>query len=263
VVCAALRAAGHADFNPLAVQSTTNPATQVIVVNGPIRAELGFDSGAGCMGAGARTNLTVGRAVRLTMVNAGDARPGGGDRATHGFPGKIALCFPEAEEESPWEPLHASLGRDPGTSAVTVVSGSGTLNLLDTSDDAEELLLAFSRALAYPSSNDYLWGGTPMVVLGPEHANVIAGGGFGRAEAQRFLFERSAMPAGHVTRQNLASFLIPSRAPLYGEIGEDTPVHLADRPEDILLAVSGGPGTHSVYIPTFGDSRAVTEEVGK
>jgi hypothetical protein len=100
-------------------------------------------------------------------------------------------------------------------------------------------------------------------VLGPEHANVIAGGGFGRAEAQRFLFERSAMPAGHVTRQNLASFLIPSRAPLYGEIGEDTPVHLADRPEDILLAVSGGPGTHSVYIPTFGDSRAVTEEVGK
>jgi hypothetical protein len=260
VVTAAVRAAADPEFNLLAVQSTTNPAGEVVVVSGPVRSALGFDSGVGCMGPTARTNLTVGRAVRLSLVNIGSARAGTGDRATHGFPGKITFCFAEAEE-SPWPPLHKALGLRRDASAVTVVSGSGSLNLLDTSDDAEELLLAFSRALAYPSSNDYLWAGTPLLVLGPEHANVIAAGGFDRAEAQRFLFEHSAMPAGHVTRQNLDSFLLPARTPHYGEITPDTGVHISDVPEDILLVVAGGAGTHSVYIPTFGDSRAVVEEV--
>ncbi len=261
VVLAAVRAAGDPAFNLLAVQSTTNPATEVLIVNGPVVRELGVESGAGCMGAGGRTNLTIGRAVRLVMANVGGARPGEGDSATQGFPGKLAFCFAEAEEASPWPPLHEALGRPAGTSAVTVVSGSGSLNLLDTSDDGEELLLAFSRAIAYPSSNDYLWGGMPLVVMGPEHADVIDRGGFDRAEAQRFLFERSTIPASHITRSNRRSFLEPGRGELYGGIEDDTPIHVADRPEDILIAVAGGPGTHTVYVPTFGDSRAVTEDI--
>jgi hypothetical protein len=261
IVLAAVRAAADPRFNLLAVQSTTNPAGEVLVVNGPVASAAGIESGAGCMGAGARANLTVGRAVRLVMTNVGGARPGAGDRATHGFPGKVAFCFAEAEEASPWPTLHVALGMPPGSSAVTVVSGSGSLNLLDTSDDAEELLLAFSRAIAYPSSNDYLWPGTPLLVMSPEHADVIARGGFDRAGAQRFLHERAAMPAAHVTRSNRASFLEPARGAAYGGISDDTAIHPADRPEDILIAVAGGPGTHSVYVPTFGDSRAVTEEV--
>lgn len=261
VVLAAVRAAADPAFNLLAVQSTTNPATEVLVVNGPVARQLGIESGAGCMGAGARANLTIGRAVRLVMTNVGGARPGVGDRATQGFPGKLAFCFAEAEDESPWSPLHEALGWPPDTSAVTVVSGSGSLNLLDTSDDGEELLLAFSRAIAYPSSNDYLWGGMPLVVMSPEHADVVDRGGFDRAEAQRFLFEHSALPASHITRSNRKSFLEPARGEHYGGIDHDTPIHVADRAEDILIAVAGGAGTHTVYVPTFGDSRAVTEEV--
>lgn len=262
-VVAAVRAAADPSFNLLAVQSTTNPCSEVVVVNGPIRHEAGFTSGSSCLGNGQRVNLTVGRAVRLVMANVGGGRPGHGDRATQGFPGKIAFCFAEAEEESPWAPLHATYaGLDPAESAVTVVSGSGSLNLLDTSADAEELLAAFSAVISYPSSNDVLWGGTPLLVLSPEHATVIAGGGFDKAEAQRYLFEHGTIPARAVTRSNRSSFLVGSRLEEYGTIEDDTEIHASRRPDDLLLAVAGGAGTHSVYVPTFGDSRAVTRPVG-
>jgi hypothetical protein len=261
VVVAAIRAAADPAFNLLAVQSTTNPCTTALVVNGPIREAAGFTNGASCMGNGQRTNLTVGRAVRLCLVNVGGARPGSGDRATHGFPGKLAFCFAEAEEESPWAPLATELGAPAGASAVTVVSASGALNLLDTADDAQELLAAFAESIAAPCSNDALWGGTPMVVLGPEHAQLLARSGLGRADVQRSLYEQATVRAGSVTTQNRNSFLTAARGPVYGTISDDTPIHVADRPEDLLVAVAGGPGTHSVFLPTFGDSRAITRVI--
>ena len=35
----------------------------------------------------------------------------------------------------------------------------------------------------------------------------------------------------------------------------------ATAPEDIGLVVAGGPGTHSVYVPSFGETRAVTQSI--
>ena len=258
VVLAAIRAVADPRFNLLAVQSTTNPASEAVVVNGAVREAAGFTCGASCLGNGQRTNLTVGRALRMCLVNIGGAKPGSGDRATHGFPGKLAFCFAENEEDSPWPPLAQALGVPAGASAVTVVSASGSLNLLDTADDAEELLWAFARSIAAPCANDSLWGGTPMLVLGPEHASLLADAGFDREAVQRFVWERSTVRAGEITTQNRNSFLVPSRSPVYGSIGDDTEIHVADRPEDLLVVVAGGPGTHSIYLPTFGDSRATT-----
>jgi hypothetical protein len=261
VVVAAIQAAADPLFNLLAVQSTTNPATEVVVVNGPIRAELGLESGASCMGGGARANLTVGRAVRLVMMNVGGARPGEGDLATHGFPGKIGFCFAEAEEASPWPPLHTRAGLLPRASAVTVVAGSGTLNLLDVTADPRELLDSFSRALAFPASNDVIYGGMPLVVLSPEHARILAEGGFNKTEVQRYLFQNGTIPAQEVSGATRTNLLEPFRVSHYGTIDDDTRLHVADRAEDILIVVAGGPGAHSVYVPTFGDSRAVTRPV--
>jgi hypothetical protein len=263
VVVAAIRAVAEPRFNLLAVQSTTNPASEAIVVNGPVREAAGFTCGASCLGNGQRTNLTVGRALRMCLVNIGGAKPGSGDRSTHGFPGKLSFCFAENEEDSPWPPLAQALGVPAGASAVTVVSASGSLNLLDTADDAEELLTAFSHSIAAPCANDSLWGGTPMLVVGPEHAVLLADAGFDRAAVQRFVWERSTVRAGEITTQNRNSFLVPSRSPHYGAIGDDTEIHVSDRPEDLLVVVAGGPGTHSIYLPTFGDSRAATALIGE
>ena len=46
-----------------------------------------------------------------------------------------------------------------------------------------------------------------------------------------------------------------------GEIGADTLLPISTRPETIGLVVAGGPGTHSVYVPSFGDTRSVIRPI--
>ena len=68
------------------------------------------------------------------------------------------------------------------------------------------------------------------------------------------------MPASRLSRKELER----ARASRTAELGDLTPTTLlpiAPRPEDILMIVAGGPGTHSVYIPCFGNTRAVTQEI--
>ena len=86
---------------------TTHPVAAMVMVHGPLAAELGMNAGTGCMGQGNRANGTIGRAVRLVMMNVGGAYPGDGehpgaiDRATHGTPAKWSFCFAEHEAREP------------------------------------------------------------------------------------------------------------------------------------------------------------------
>jgi hypothetical protein len=258
VVRAALQALTDPAFNPLSIQTTTQSAAALIVINGPIRHELGFESGAGCMGAG-RTNLTVGRAVRLILANVGDAKPGLGDRASHGFPGKVAFCFAEAEEASPWAPLSTRASVPAETSAVTVVSASGTMNVLELGG-ADDVLNSVVAVLAAPGSNDAMFGGTPMVVLPPELVELFAEKGMSKSDVQQILWERGTVRAGDMSQPN-REMMAAVRTTQYGTIEDDTLLHVAEKPDDLLLVVAGGPGTHAVYIPTFGLSHAVTRPV--
>ncbi|ETW94346.1 MAG: hypothetical protein ETSY1_35235 [Candidatus Entotheonella factor] len=116
-------------FNLTAIQATTNPVTPMIIVNGPIRQQLGINSGYGCFGPGWQANATIGRALRLLLINVGGAVPGVQDMSVMGQPGKYTMCVGENEEESPWEPLHVERGLQPRQSAVTVVGISGCFNI--------------------------------------------------------------------------------------------------------------------------------------
>lgn len=255
VVRAAVRAVTDSRFNALGVQATTQSAGVLVIVNGPVRHELGFESGAGCMGSG-RTNLTVGRAVRLTLANAGDAKPGLGDRASHGWPGKIAFCFAEAEESSPWSPLSARAGIPTGTNAVTVVAASGTTNVLELGE-GNDVIASVSAILAGPGSNDCMFGGNPVVVLPPELAELLIDKGMSKADVQQALWERGTVRAGDMSEPN-REMMAAVRTAHYGEIGDDTLLHVSQSAEDLLLVCAGGPGTHAVYVATFGLSRAIT-----
>ena len=83
-----------------------------LVVNGPSRAAR-HHGGYNAYGQGFRANVTIGRAVRLVLMNVGGGLPGSGDRATQGTPAKLAYCVAENEAESPWEPLHVEAGFRP------------------------------------------------------------------------------------------------------------------------------------------------------
>src|SRR5690606_23622466 len=231
-----------------------------VVVNGPGAAQAGLNAGINCLGQGTWANAALGRALHLVLQNIGGALPGEMDRATHGQPGKFAFCCAENEAASPWEALHVERGFRPDATTVTVVGAEGTMNMNSHSKDAQQLLSAFADTMIHPPSNEYTHGGEPWLILGPEHAEVLHGAGLSKADIQHALWERSRMPAGRMTDRDRMRVL-DSRKDEFRAIDRETLLSIARRPEDIQLIVAGGPGTHSVYVPCFGNSRAVTVEV--
>jgi len=259
-VIAAIEAADDAEFNLQGIQATTNSAAVWVIVNGPAARRLGVNGTFNCLGQGAWANATIGRAVRLVLQNCGGALPGEMDRATHGQPGKYTFCCAENEEASPWEPLHVERGFRRDASTVTVVGAEGTMNMNTHTKDAGQLLRAIAETMQHPPSNEYTHGGEPWLILSPEHAEILRAAGLAKAEVKRRLWELSKMPARRMTDKDLLR-VHDSRGTELGQIGPDTLLPISPRPEDIWIVVAGGPGTHSVYVPCFGNSRAVTREI--
>ncbi|HXD50906.1 MAG TPA: hypothetical protein VN689_03370, partial [Burkholderiales bacterium] len=98
------------------------------------------------------------------------------------------------------------------------------------------------------------------VMISPEHADIMRRGGLSKADVKAKLWELTKMPARHMAAKDLLR-VKSSRSEELGEIGPDTLLTLSERPEDICIMVAGGPGTHSVYVPCFGNSRAITRAV--
>jgi hypothetical protein len=261
VLIAAVAAMAEPRFNLQGIQATTNPVAVFVLINGPAAAQLGVNSGAGCLGPGWQANATIGRALRLIMQNIGGARPGEMDRATHGQPGKYTFCCAENEAASPWEPLHVERGFPPTTSTVTVLHPAGTHNMNTHTKDADDLLRVIADTMAFPTANDYVFGGEPIVLLGPEHAAILAQAGLSKAAVKRRLWEQSKLPGRRFAAKDLARLVIGRREDLPGPIGLETLIPLAPSPDEIVVIVAGGPGTHSVSMTSFGDARSVTRPI--
>ena len=131
VLIAAVQAITEPSFNIHGLQTTTNPVSPLLIINGPVREQIGLNSGRGTLGPGYRANATIGRAVRLLLLNVGGAKPWSTDMALHGSPAKYISCMGENEEESIWEPLHVERGFSAEQSTVTVVGAQGMSNCLD------------------------------------------------------------------------------------------------------------------------------------
>ncbi len=260
VLIAAVEAVAAPEFNLQGIQATTNPVAVWIIVNGPIAQVLGVNGTFNCLGEGAWPNATIGRALRLVLRNVGGALPGEMDRATHGQPGKYSFCCAENEAENPWQPLHVERGFAPDRSTVTVVGAEGTMNMNTHAKDAVDLLRVMSETMVHPASNEYCHGGEPWLMIAPEHAEILRRGGLTKADVKARLWELTKMPAHRMAAKDLLR-VKSSRSEELGEIGPDTLLTLAHEPADICIMVAGGPGTHSVYVPCFGNSRAVTRAV--
>ncbi len=256
VVLAAAEAMLDPAFNLFAVQATTHPCSPLVLVNGPITAELGINARYGAFGPGVRANATIGRAVRLALLNIGGAAPGVLDRSTQGQPSKYSFCVAENEAESPWEPLHVERGFAPGDSTVTVVGCENPHNINDhVSTDAEGVLTTVAGSLANMGSNNaYLHGG-PVLALGPEHAAIVAAAGLTKDDIRQYVFDKARVPRAIWERGGMAKMADDPFA-------EDESVPIISKPEDLIIVVIGGFGRHSSWLPTFGDStRAVTKPI--
>ena len=258
VVLAAIEALADPKFNLDSVQATTHPVATLLVVNGPIARTLGIQAGYNAFGQGFRANVTIGRAVRLVLMNVGGGLPGSGDRATQGSPAKIAYCVAENEAESPWEPLHVEAGLSRDSSTVTVFGAEGPHNIQDHySNTALGVLLTVAGAMGQAGSNNLLGRGWPLLSLGPEHAATIAKEGYTKQQVKQFLYEHARFPLKRLgpeyQRQQIERWGVKD-AP-------DTMVPIVRRPEDISIIVAGGAGKHSCWQPTFGDGTHWTRRV--
>jgi hypothetical protein len=257
---AAVAAATDRAFNLQAIQATTNPATAMIIVNGPESQRIGVNGHLNCLGQGAWANATLGRALRLIMQNIGGALPAEMDPATQGQPGKYSLCCAENEADSPWEPLHVERGFDKNDSTVTIVGAAGTVNFNSHAKDAADLLKVIADSICFPTSNDYYFGGEPWLLLGPEHAHILAREGMSKRDVKVKLWESSKLHVDRLAARDRMR-LQHTRGAELGQFSADTRIPISIKPDEVSIICAGGPGTHSVHVPTFGHTRSVTRKI--
>jgi hypothetical protein len=280
VVGAALQAIGDPAFMLHGPATSTGGAALLVIVNGPVAGRIGLNGGANLFGPGVRANATIGRTLRLVLLNCLDCRPGVLDRSTQGWPGKYTLCFAEHEAASPWEPLAVARGVAPGRSAVTVYAAESGHNLLSHgTGEPERLLRCVADAMAALGS---LSPGRSLIVLAPEHAAHLGRAGWSRRQVQEWLHAHAwrsladlkrggKVEPAFYTNPELLAWLhraapggVPDPPPGPEEAAHVLPgdealrVHRGLGPDDIQLAVGGGEaGGHSAFFPSWSRGRSV------
>src|SRR5512145_1325420 len=195
VVIAAVEAVCDEAFDLHGVSATTNAPAPLVIVNGPVRRALDINCGAGVFGPGWRANATIGRALRLVCVNVGGATPGEVSMSTLAHPGRYTYCIGEREEASPWPSLAVEHGFRPTDDTVAMLAADAPLTVYDQrSRTAPDLLATIAASLAVLEHHKMTHWGDTLVVLCPAHAAVVAGDGWSKADAQRFLFDRLHKP---------------------------------------------------------------------
>ncbi len=257
-VLAALRACMAEDYNLHGTLATTHPCTNMVLLSGPIRNEIGVNCGSNCFGQGWRANAAIGRALQLIMVNIGGARPAVMDRSTQGSPGKFAFCFGENEEESPWEPYHVRKGFAAGDSVATTMAAEPPHNINDHgSNTGRGILTTIAGTMSQVGSNNVYLNGPMFVVFGPEHAQTVARDGYSAIAVQEFLHEHAKVHVSRISEENLESWAGQDRLPVNDHY------YPAQCPSDIQVVVAGGPGKHSAFIPAFGNTAAPSAAIRK
>ena len=257
VVVAAVEAIAEPTWSYHGPGTSTGGAGVLMIINGPVARKLEINCGDNLFGPGWRSNLTIGRALRLVMRNVCGSRPGTLDRGTLGHPGKLSYVIAENEAESPWTPLHVERGFRRDQSTVTVVASDAPHQFYNQlSPTAEGVLTTCADDMRI--SGTVMGQSTYVVIVAGEHMRTIAADGWSKADVRRFLFEHTQNSHAHLKRTQRMSGAI--------EPGDEARMRsLVASPDDILVVAAGGrAGAFSAYVPGWGSaksSQAVTKEI--
>lgn len=236
VVLATMDAMFQHDPNCLhEASAATNSPGILILVNGDIRLRIGLNCTDNLLSPGNRANSTIGRAVRLILINVFEQRPGILDRGCMGSLTKHGVCFGEDEEHSPWPPFSVTRGFKANESTVTVATIQDPEILGNRYGlTSESVLDATADAMASHGLATYFNRGVPWFwLVGHWHAEMLRREGWDRPRMQQYVWERAWR-----TRASMKK--------LGATIGEVTPedervqVYAAQSPEDIFIVKAGG-----------------------
>ncbi len=257
VVLGIVEAMGDPEFGLHAINATTGGSAVGFVVNGPVRRRLEMNCRGNVLGPGNRANSTIGRAVRLTQINAmgsvsgaGNEAAGGAgrpilDRATLGQPAKYCgYHIVENEEDYPsLRPLHVENGFEPDDDVVTVFASVGhTQYGVHGESSAQEVADSLAHYLG-SSGRLGRWGQFCVLVIPPENADLFVRDGWSKADIRRAIFEGTTRTVADVKRagHSLTGGIMDRRGADVEPGDEEETVAIARRPEDILIAIAGGP----------------------
>jgi hypothetical protein len=220
------------------MQVTTNPMTPFLLVNGPVRHALEINFGTGCLGPGWRANATIGRAIRLILNNVGGALPGIYSKVSFGSPLRYSYICGENEEENPWKPFHVDRGFERSASVVTVFKASNFCNISGGEGVGGEEIL---RQIATNMPPMYGGGDGVLLLLGVNHTESLYKAGLTKRVIQEQLWQLARLPVSHFAADFAQMEIAAGR-------GDGETVWRARSPDEIYLAVAGGPGPQDVYI---------------
>jgi hypothetical protein len=255
VVLAAVQALCFPDFHYHNPATSTGGSGLALIVNGPIGPALGINATNNVFGPGAHANATIGRALRLVMMNVLNTRPGLLDKATLGTPAKYTLCFAENEVGHPCVPLHVERGFRPEESTVTLYASNTLMGIYNQlASTPEPLLLEFADAVCNLATPNFYGFNQTLIVLAGEHAEVLRRSGWSKRQVQEFTIQHA--------RRTVADLKRAARLP--GEIqpGDETAWrYVMNRPEDLLIVCAGSQGgSWSACLPGWGNkwTRSIT-----
>jgi hypothetical protein len=221
---------------------TTHPSGNLVVFSGPGAQEAGIASGRGCLGLNQRANLAIGRSVSLTLQNVGRAVPGLSTLCQIGSPAQLACCFAD-QVDGPLPPLFTTLGNGRDTVAWGLRCESPHNVINHVSATPESLLRSFCSVAATLGGNNAFVPNDLLLILNPEHAEIIARAGWTRAEVRRFVWEHARND-----RASLEGLGLKPEWPPEWALFDRIPV--VPSPEHVWVVVAGSGGPQSqVAIP--------------
>ncbi len=276
VIIAAMEALTDKDYDALHVMLSSGSFNLIIAVSGPIGKEIHMNSGIGYLGYGYRANSTIGRAVRLSMINLGYLWPADNDMALVGRASSHTFfTFAENEEANPWQPYHVIQGFAPEDSCVTVATvggyggtagtqyGGGAVGIWDAERILQQMVDDIRRS---GRSGIRMWprGVSPIpgsgsaaskqfILMMPELAIELDSLGYTPEKLQNYIAEQSAVPYEELKPEEVAAvreaievgYIPEYRAAIYKEAlkrGGKVPLVIDPKKDINIFVVGGFPG---------------------
>jgi hypothetical protein len=251
VIVATVKAMCQPEFGLHGSTASTGGSAPFIVVNGPVRRAIGMNATHNVLANGSRANATIGRAIRLFIINALGGIPGQLDRSTLGHPGKFTFCLAEDEEDTSWSPLATERGVAAGGSAVTVMAAESPHQVMNEwTHDPKEILDTYAAAIRANMLTYSIWPGNYAIVVARQHRQVFEAAGWSKKDVREYVCE-----AARVTRREWRAV---GKAAVASRKDEDRVYPALRSPDDLLVVAAGGPaGGFGAIVPPWYGSKAL------
>ena len=237
--------------------ASTGGCAILVILNGPVRKEIGASSEFNVLGSSDRATSVIGRAIRLGLINILEVSPGAIDRSTLGHPGKISYCIAEDEEGTTWQSLAAMRGIPSAASAVTVLAAGAPRQIMNEWTTVPEAILDTYAAEMRANMRNYsIWSGNYVVVIPKQHRDHLQAAGWTKSDVADYLFRKA-----RIKRSEWASV---GKGSVIRDKG-DTEYTALPSPGHLLVVAAGGPagGFGAIIPPWLGmKSQAVTTGIG-